>query len=61
VVTLWLHILQHPLVSRRPAAAHFVGVEAKEVDQLHSTGAVGEVAAIAVRDRRVGVKPRFLA
>jgi hypothetical protein len=59
VVALRLHPLQHPLVSRRPAAAHFVGVEAVEVDQLHSARPVGKVAAIAVGlDRCIGFKPR---
>jgi hypothetical protein len=59
VVTLRLHPFQHPLIGRRPAAAHFVGLEAEEVDQLHAARPVGEVAAIAVGlDRRVGFEPR---
>jgi hypothetical protein len=58
-VALRLHPFQHPLIGRRPAAAHFVGVEAEEVDQLHAARPVGEVAAIAVGlDRRVGFEPR---
>jgi hypothetical protein len=59
VVALRLHPFQHPLISRRPAAAHFVGVEAEQVDQPHAARPVGEVAAIAVGlDRRVGFELR---
>jgi hypothetical protein len=61
VVALRLHPLQHPLVGRRPAAAHFVGVMAVEIDQLHAARPVGQVAAVAVGlDRRIGFESRRL-
>ena len=47
-VSLGFDALGQPLVHRRKAAAHRVGVQAKQVNHHHTTRGAGQVAAIAI-------------